>query len=130
MTWTVLAGSLAAVLLLAGAAWALRLGRDRRIESPEEAVAAAEAALAGFRAANAVVSTDGAAALVVDGGARVAVCKRHGARLAVREVAWTAIRATAAGLAVDTGERRFGVVTVAGVDALDARRLAPHLSRA
>ena len=117
------------MLLLAGVAWALRLGRDARIGSPEEAVEATEAALAGFRAANAVVSTDGAAALVVDGQGRVAVCKRHGARVAVREVAWSAIRATAGGLAVDTGERRFGTVTVAGVDALDARRLAPQLTR-
>lgn len=130
MTWIVLAGSLAAVLLIAGTAWLLGLGRDRRIESPEEAVAAAEAALGGFHAANAVVGTDAAAALVVDGEGRVAVCKRRGARLAVREVGWTAVRSTPAGLLVDTGERRFGTVTVAGVDALDARRLAPQPMRA
>lgn len=129
MTWWVLAGSLAAVLALAGVAWALRLGRDRRIEAPEEAAEAVEAALAGFRAANAVVGSDGAAALVVDAGKRVAVCKRHGARLAVREVAWRDIRATAGGLLVDSGERRFGAVTVAGVNALDVKRLAPQLTR-
>jgi hypothetical protein len=129
MTWIVLAGSLAAVPTLAGLGWVLKLGRDKRIERPEEAAAAVEAALAGFRAANAVVGSDGAAALVVDGAGRVAVCKRHGARLAVREVVWRNIRATAGGLLVDSGERRFGAVTVAGVDALDVKRLAPRLTR-
>lgn len=130
MNWTVLAGSLAAVLALAGVAWLLRLGRDRRIAAPEEAAEAADAALAGFVTVGAVVGADGAAALAVDGEGRVAVCKRHGARLAVREVAWAAIRATPAGMVVDTGERRFGAVLVAGIDALDVRRLAPQLTRA
>ncbi|WP_374944216.1 hypothetical protein [Sphingomonas sp.] len=129
MKWTMLAGSLLAVLALAGIAWALKLGRDRPIESPEEAADAADAALAGFVTAGAVVGADGAAALAVDGGGRVAVCKRHGARIAVREVAWTAVRATPEGMRVDTGERRFGAVTVAGVNALDVRRLAPQLTR-
>ena len=129
MNWVLLAGSLAAVLLLAGVAWALRLGRDRKIGAPEDAAEAVEAAIAGFRAANAVVGADGAAALVVDGQGRVAVCKRHGARIAVREVAWADIRATAGGLLVDHGERRFGAVTVAGVNALDVKRLVPSPAR-
>ncbi len=128
MTWIVLAGSVAAVLALAGAAWALKLGRDKRIGSPEEAAEAAEAVLAGFHTVGAVVGADGAGALVVDRGGRVAVCKRHGARVAVREVAWTAVRASGEGMVVDTGERRFGRVTVTGVDALDVRRLAPQRS--
>ena len=129
MNWVLLAGSLAAVLALAGIAWALRLGRDRKIEAPEDAADAADAALAGFVTVGAVVGADGAAALAVDGGGRVAVCKRHGARIAVREVQWTAVRATPGGMRVDTGERRFGEVTVAGVSALDVRRLAPQLTR-
>lgn len=125
MTWIILAASLAAVLALAGVAWALRLGRDKKIDSAEEAAEAANAALAGFRTAGAVVGADGAAALAVDSGGRVAVCKRHGARVAVREVAWSAIRATAEGMRVETGEWRFGAVTVTGVNVLDVRRLSP-----
>ena len=47
-----------------------------------------------------------------------------------REVVWRDIRATADGLLVDSGERRFGTVTVAGVNALDVKRLAPQPTRA
>ena len=125
----VLAASLAAVLALAGIAWLLRLGRDARIETAEAAAQAAEAALAGFHTDGAVVGSDGAAALVIGRGGRVAVCKRHGARIAVREVGWTSIRATADGMLVDTGERRFGAVTVRDVDTLDVRRLAAPSTR-
>lgn len=120
-----LAGSLAAVLALAGIVGTLKLRRTHRITAPEEAAEAADAALTGFVTAGAVVGADGAAALAVDADGRVAVCRRHGARIAVREVAWNAIRATPDGMVVDTGERRFGAVTVTGVDALDVRRLSP-----
>ena len=121
-----LGGSLAAVLALAVAAWALGLGRGRRrIDAPEEAADAAEAALAGFETAGAVLGADGQGALVVASDGRVAVAKRHGARVAVREVPWGAVRSTADGVVVETGERLFGRVALAGVDALDVRRLAP-----
>lgn len=123
MAWQ-LGGSLVAILVLAGIAWALRLGRDARIGSPEEAAAAAEAALAGFEAANVVLGADGAGALAVGTDGRLAAIKRHGARAAVREVRWAAVRPTSAGAVVETGERRFGAVLLAGVDVLDLRRLA------
>ena len=125
MNWVQLGGSLLAVLLLAAVAWWLQLGRDGRIGSPEEAADAADHALPGFRTAEAVVGADGLAALAVDAGAvRLAICKRHGARIAVREVGWGAVRSTPEGIVVETGERRFGRVPVKGVDALDMRRLA------
>ena len=124
MNWLVLAGSLAAILALAGLAHLLRLGRDAKIASPEEAAAAAETALAGFEAANVVVGADGAGALAVGEDGRLAAVKRHGARAAVREVTWTAVRPTETGAVIETGERRFGAVTLAGVNALDLRRLA------
>ena len=125
MNWAQLGGSLVAILLLAGIAWWLRLGRDARIAGPEEAADAADHALPGFRTAGAVVGADGLAALAVDaGGARLAICKRHGARIAVREVGWDVVRSTGDGVVVETGERRFGRVAVTGVDALDMRRLA------
>ena len=129
MNWLVLGGSLLAVLALAAAAWALRLGRDARIVSAEEAADAAEHALAGFETQGAVVGADGLAALAVGRDGRVAAMKRHGARIAVREVPWSAVRASARGIVVETRERRFGEVAVTGVDALDIRRLAPQLTR-
>ena len=122
----VLGGSLVAILVLAGAAWALKLGRKGgRIEDAPTAATAAEEALSGFTARNAVVGTDWNGALVVGEDGRVAVVKAHGARLAVREVPWSSVVATPAGIVVETGERRFGRVPLAGVDALDVRRLAP-----
>ncbi|WP_375402789.1 hypothetical protein [uncultured Sphingomonas sp.] len=125
MNWVQLGGLVAAILMLAAVAWWLRLRRGGRIASPEEAADAADHALPGFRTAGAVVGADGLAALAVDTGAvRLAVCKRHGARIAVREVGWGAVRSTPSGIVVETGERRFGRVAVAGVDALDMRRLA------
>jgi hypothetical protein len=105
VNWVQLGGSLAAVLALSGAAWWMR-----------------------FVTGGAVMGADGRAALAVDRrGERVAVCKRHGAKLAVREVGWAALRSTPGGIVVETGEKRFGQVPIAGVDALDVRRLAPNL---
>ena len=68
-------------------------------------------------------------ALAIADDGRVAVMKRHGARIAVREVSWNALRSTPAGIVVETGERRFGSVALTGVNALDIRRLAPQLTR-
>lgn len=124
MNWLTLAGSLAAILLLAGIAWVLRLGHDARIASPQEAADAAEAALAGFEASNVVLGTDGAGALAVGADGRLAAIKRHGARAAVRAVSWADVRPIAGGSVVETGERRFGRVMLTGVDAIDLRRLA------
>lgn len=129
MNLLILAGSVAAILLLAGIAWALKLGRGGRIERPEDAADAAEATLPGFTTANAVVGADGAGALAVDVTGRVAVMKRHGARIATREVPWSAVRSTAQGIVIETGERRFGRVALAGVNVLDIRRLAPQPTR-
>ena len=131
MTWLQLAGSLAAILILAGIAWALKLGRaghEASIDDPESASRTAEESLAGFRAIGALVGENRAAALVAGAHGRVAAVKRHGARLAVREVRWDQVRATSEGMLVETGDRRFGAVTVAGVSVLDIRRLAPSLT--
>jgi hypothetical protein len=125
MDWMMLAGSLLAILVLAGVAWALKLGRGERIASAEAAAEAAEHALAGFVTVGAVVGADGAGALAVAEDGRVAAMKLHGARIAVRAVDWSAVRAGAEGVIVETGERRFGRVTLKDVTALDMRRLAP-----
>lgn len=109
------------------AAWLVRRGRaPRRIASPEEAADAADA-LPGFVTAGAVVGSDGLGALAVDGAGRVAVVVRRGSRVAAHEIDWAAVAAVPGGMAVDTGAA--GRVTVAGVDHLDVRRLAPVLAR-
>lgn len=129
MNWIVFAASLAAVLVLAAVAWTLKLGGpDARIATPEGACRIAEEALVGFAAVACVVGTDGRAALIVGEAGRVAVLKAHGARVAAREIAWADVRATASGVVVETRERRFGAITLKGVDALDVRRLAPQLT--
>ena len=131
MTWQEVAGSLVAIVILASIAWALKLGRNGHegsIDDPESAAQAAEQALAGFEPIGALVGDDRATALVAGAHGRVAVVKRHGARLAVRETNWHQVRATHEGLLVETGDRRFGAVTVVGVNVLDVRRLAPSLT--
>lgn len=120
-----LIAGVAALLLIVAALWLLRRGRQARIETPEDAAAAAEAALAAFETQGAVVGADGTGALAVDRAGRVAVMRRLGKRITVAEVAWVALRSTVDGIVVDSGDRRVGRVLIAGVDALDVRRLAP-----
>lgn len=129
--WVQLGGSLAAILLLAGVARALKLG-ESRIADAATARRMAEEALVGFEARDAIVSTDGNAALVAGNGA-VAVVKRHGAHVAVRRLLPPlAARRTVEGVVIVTGERMFGSVTLHGVTddqvAALAGPLAPPLT--
>lgn len=111
-------------LALAGLGWTIiRRRRPLRIASPEDAASAAETALGGARVCGAVVGADGIGALAVTEDGRVAAVKRQGRHLVAREVPWRAVRSTARGIMVDTGDRRVGEVAIAGVDALDIRRL-------
>jgi hypothetical protein len=122
MTWVQIAGSLAAILVLAGIARMLKLGESRIVDTAT-ARAFAEEALAGFVAREAVVGTDGRAA-VVAGNGTIAVLKRHGARVAVRRlVPPLRLYDAVEGVSVDTGERSFGRITLFGVIADDVRRL-------
>lgn len=130
MSWTQIAGSLVAILMLAGIARMLKLGESRIVDAAT-ARAFAEEALAGFVARDAVVGTDGRAAVVAGDGS-IAVLKRHGARVAVRRlVPPLRLHEAVEGVSVDTGERLFGRVTLFGVIADDVRRLegdvGPHL---
>ncbi|GAM00405.1 MULTISPECIES: hypothetical protein [Sphingomonas] len=109
----------------AGIAWLCTRRRDRRIGSPEDVAAAAEAALAGFTVAGAVVGADGQGALVVATDGRVAALKLQGRRIGVREIPWTRVRSGAEGIVAEV-EGRFGPVMLAGVNVLDIRRLAPR----
>lgn len=114
------------------AAWRRRHRRIARIDGEQAAMARAGAALPGFAPLAAVVGQDGAAALVsgrgADAGERLALLHARSGRLATRAVDWSAVRATPGGIVVETGERRVGGVPLAGIDALDVRRLAPAAS--
>lgn len=126
----VIGGGVAIVLLIVVAGWAImRAQRVVKIETPEEAADAAQAQLAGFAVAGAVVGADGQGALAIADDGRVAAVKRIGKRLAVREVAWRTVRATQDGILVETGDRALGAVMLAKVDVLDIRRLAPKSVR-
>ncbi|MCP8889706.1 hypothetical protein [Sphingomonas faeni] len=127
MTPAIVGGVVAAVVVLLGAlSWVVvRMRRVVKIETPEEAAEAAQAQLAGFAVAGAVVGADGRGALAVADDGRVAAVKRIGKRLAVREVSWRTVRATREGILVETGDRALGAVMLAQVDVLDIRRLAP-----
>lgn len=134
MNLIVLAASGVAVLALGATAWLLRLGRTApMMRSTTEAMQAAEAAMPGFHAADAIVGEDGRAGLAIGEDGRVVVVKAHGARPAARVVAWSEVRQDYAGLVVETGERRFGSVLLAGITVLDVRRLGqemePELTR-
>ncbi|MBC3942083.1 hypothetical protein [Sphingomonas albertensis] len=131
MTPAIVGGVVAAVVVLLGAlSWVVvRMRRVVKIETPEEAAEAAQAQLAGFAVAGAVVGADGRGALAVADDGRVAAVKRIGKRLAVREVSWRTVRATQEGILVETGDRALGAVMLAQVDVLDIRRLAPKSVR-
>lgn len=114
------AGSLVAILMLAGLAWWLKLGGDPRLDSETAVARAAGEVEDGF--APVAVAADGTAALARDGTGRIMVIKRHGNRFAGRilgaEAAarlWHDLGKTA--LEVDCGEARFGKVFLTLPDA-------------
>ncbi|MCW3834605.1 hypothetical protein ACFQ1E_03940 [Sphingomonas canadensis] len=109
-----LGGSLAAILMLAAAAWALRLGGGR-IAGEAEAIVEAEAILSGFEGARAIVASDGQAAIVHGRDGSVALLKVHGARVAGRRLSHPEARPTPEGLRVASGEARFGSVLLRGL---------------
>lgn len=121
-------GLVAAAIGIVG--WRRRRRRGARIDGEQAAMAQAGAALPGFAPVAAVVGHDGAAALVSGGstGERLVLLRAGRGRSAAHAVDWSAVRATPAGIVVETGERRVGGVPLAGIDALDVRRLAPAAS--
>ena len=108
--WLMLGGSLVAVLALALVARLLGLGGGA-IGSAEEAMAIAEEALGGFQAEAAIVSGDGAAALVLGPAGDLALIKQHGTQPAARRLARPLrVEEVEGGVRIDSGERRFGAV--------------------
>lgn len=113
MNWTLLGGSLVAVLALAGIAAWLKLGGD-----PLDVAAAIDAAgdmLPGFVPEVALLGEDGEAGLVRGREGRVALLKRHGAQPAVRELTRpVGLAAGDKGTIVRSGDRMFGDVVMRG----------------
>lgn len=107
-----------------GGAWGWwHLRRAPMLRTVDEATEAAVSALPGFVPVDAAVSEDGRAALAIDAGGRVAVIKARHGRPRGRLVPWTALRQTAEGIEVETGDWRMGSLMLRGVDALSVRRL-------
>ena len=113
MNWTLLGGSLVAILALAGIAAWLKLGGD-----PLDEAAALDAAgdmLPGFVPEAVLLGSDGAAALARGCEGRVAVMKVHGAQPAVRELLRpVGLGTTSDGIVVRSGDRMFGDVVLQG----------------
>ncbi len=87
MNWWLAAGSLAAVLMLAGIAWLLKLGGTQRIETGADAIALAEALSAGFEGKAGVVSANGELAAAAGGTGDLVLIEPMGARHRARRIA-------------------------------------------
>jgi hypothetical protein len=112
----VFAGSIGFILVMVLAAWALGLGRGAVIASAEEARETAEGMISGFDAGEALLGSDGRAALVHGKAGDVALLKMHGARVAARHLRLPLTsQPTPDGLRIDSGDKRFGAVLLRGV---------------
>ncbi|WP_164115195.1 hypothetical protein [Sphingorhabdus sp. Alg239-R122] len=111
MDWLVLAGSLIAIFAVAALVHYLRLG-EAALRDSAHAMRLAEDNLSGFEASWAILSTDGAAAVVHGADDDIALVKRHGAQFALRKVV-RPLRIVQDGNAhmVDSGELSFGRVS-------------------
>ncbi|MCL9999843.1 MAG: hypothetical protein NBV68_10720 [Erythrobacter sp.] len=109
------AGSLVAILALAGLAWWLKLGGVPRLDSEAAVARAAGEVEDGFTPIAAACDAEGASALACDGAGRIIVIKRHGNRFAGRVLGPKASAQLGGqpgefNLEVDPGEPRFGKV--------------------
>lgn len=80
MNWWLAAGSLAAVLALAGVARMLRLGGTQALADGDDAIRMAEALVSGFEGRVGVVAADGGRAAVASGPGDLVVIEPLGAR--------------------------------------------------
>ena len=111
------AGSLVAILALAGLAWWLKLGGSPRLDSEEAVRRAAGEVEDGFAPVAITCDAGGASALARDAQGRIMVIKRHGNRFAGRVLGPAASARHDGSLIVDPGEPRFGSVTLTLPDA-------------
>lgn len=116
------AGSLVAILALAGLAWWLKLGGTPVLDSEEAVRRAAGEVEDGFAPVAIACDAEGAGALARDAAGRIMVIRRHGNRFAGRVLgplasASLADNPGAYNLLVDPGEARFGRVFLTLPDA-------------
>jgi len=109
------AGSLVAILALAGLAWWLKLGGDPRLDSDDAVAHAAREVEDGFTPIASACDAEGASALARDSAGRILVIKRHGNRFAGRVLGPLATarledQPGEFNLVIDPGEARFGKV--------------------
>lgn len=107
------AGSLVAILALAGLAWWLRLGGAPRLDSEDAVRRAANEVEDGFTPTAIACDAEGAGALARDATGRIMIIRLHGNRSAGRVLTSraSALSQTVAGeynIVVDCGEARFG----------------------
>ena len=103
-------GSLAAILVLAALAWAMKLGPERRLHDEAEALAAAEEAVSGFDPVEIALDRDGRGALLRDAAGRILLLRPHGTNFAGRLLSPEASASMEDNtLVIDTAERTFGV---------------------
>mgnify|MGYP003118099099 FL=1 len=103
------AGSLIAILALAGLAYWLKLGPPPELANEEDARTAADEAVSGFAPVAIGLDRDGRGAILRDAGGRVLLLRPHGGHFAGRILTPQA-RASSDGeaLVIDTAEKRFG----------------------
>lgn len=107
------AGSLLAILALAWFARRLELGGDTRIRDEAHVRELAEEALCGFEPVDIAIDRGGMGALARDEQGRVMLLRRHGAHFAARLLDnHLHVRLDRNLLAVGTGEKRFGTITL------------------
>jgi hypothetical protein len=116
MIWLVaakLAGSLVAILALAGISRWLGLGGDERIRDAAQARRLADEAVCGFTAVDVAVDRAGIGALLRDAGGRQLLLRRHGSRWVGRLLdGRVEARLDRDFLTIGSGERTFGSVTL------------------
>lgn len=113
-------GSLGAILALAWFARALKLGGDPRLVDDAAAMHAAGQAIDGYAPIEIARDQQGRGAILRDSAGRILLLKPHGNKFAGRMLGpQSHAQADKASLMVDSGERRFGSVTLA-IDNADA----------
>ena len=103
-------GSLAAILVLGGIAWGLKLGPEPSLRDEDDARHAAREAIDGFEPVHLSLDLDGRGALLQDARGNILLLRPHGTHFAGR-ILTTAAAAVLDGevLRIDTAEKRFGM---------------------
>lgn len=106
-------GSLVAILALAGIAWWLKLGPERRLLDEQAARVAAGEAVDGFAPVATALDEQGRGALLRDAANRILLLRPHGTHFAGRLLTSAATaRLEDDTLVVDTAEKRYGAATL------------------